>query len=785
MREPPPQALIELLERLGLATAAQVRAMRRRVRRLARDLPLLESVWVDALAQARILTPLQANQINAGRGQTLAVGPYVLCRALGCPGYAAFYRARPRESGEAVRLAVIDPLAGDAERITDGLEALAAASIEAECLAPVRASGVDGDRGWAAGDHFEGKTAAEWMVHNGRFPPEVVLEIARQMLPGLVALEEAGLCHGDIGAAGLVLTGDGRVVLPQPGLRAVVRPEEGYAHADLLPEAYDYLAPERITDGGPPTVASELNACGCLWWHLLTGRAPVPGASSLAKLRAAQTVRISEVGRLAPDTPSSLAAVVSSCIQRSPGRRPESMAQVAARLGPSTHAGRLAVARCLTCPGRRPGHYWAVSLRTIKQSNQTPLWLAVIAGCLVGAVALGWSIWNARMPVPTASIPAQLPRSKGFAGVAHPKTAVRDGQVEVTATPTPAEAKGVGSVFPPDLYTTDESLPEKDSRPPGVADLVLPGGRALKIESLELRPGQCVRGEGPGRALIVVPRNGLPVAAENVRFENIDFVWGHERRDNGSGSGPAAMIELRAGQVDFHRCSFQASGSASGRPVAVRWTHPPQGAQSELALPSGRVQMSHCVLSGVEAGIECRTVGARAVRLVHVLHLGPGPMVRLDHCPRPDEPVVISLAHSTLRGAAGVVECRYGQIEGRSGRIAIEAGQCAFVPGEQGALLVLAGPEPPTSLLAAIQWTGQGSLLAPQAPVAVWHDAAGRSEVLDDASLSMAGLVRSEVQFAGSAEAGPAASRITRWQGPLRSTDAPGVDPARLTLPEL
>jgi len=158
MREQPPQGLIELLERLGLATASEVGAMRRRVRRLARDLPLFESVWVDALAQARILTPFQAKEINAGRGEALAVGPYVLSGPLGWPGYAAFYRAHERASRQTVRLAVIDPLADDAERITASLQVLAAASatIEAECLAPVRQVGVDGDRGWAASDPIEG-----------------------------------------------------------------------------------------------------------------------------------------------------------------------------------------------------------------------------------------------------------------------------------------------------------------------------------------------------------------------------------------------------------------------------------------------------------------------------------------------------------------------------------------------------------------------------------------------------------------------------------------------------
>ena len=49
--------------------------------------------------------------------------------------------------------------------------------------------------------------------------------------------------------------------------------------------------------------------------------------------------------------------------------------------------------------------------------------------------------------------------------------------------------------------------------------------------------------------------------------------------------------------------------------------------------------------------------------------------------------------------------------------------------------------------------------------------------------VSMAGLVRSEVEFAGGVEAGPSASRATRWQAPLQSADPPGVDVDALPRP--
>ena len=124
MPEQPPTQLVANLERLGLASATQVARMGRRVKRLARDLPRFESVWVDALAQARILTAFQAAEINAGRAQRLRLGPYLLHQRLPHPCYVACYRARNVDSQEKVMLAVVDDAGPRAEDILRQLKAL-------------------------------------------------------------------------------------------------------------------------------------------------------------------------------------------------------------------------------------------------------------------------------------------------------------------------------------------------------------------------------------------------------------------------------------------------------------------------------------------------------------------------------------------------------------------------------------------------------------------------------------------------------------------------------------
>ncbi len=55
--------------------------MGRRVRRPAKELPRLDSVWINAPAQARLLTPLRSDKLNAGRGDRLRIGPYVFCKS--------------------------------------------------------------------------------------------------------------------------------------------------------------------------------------------------------------------------------------------------------------------------------------------------------------------------------------------------------------------------------------------------------------------------------------------------------------------------------------------------------------------------------------------------------------------------------------------------------------------------------------------------------------------------------------------------------------------------------
>jgi hypothetical protein len=352
---------------------------------------------------------------------------------------------------------------------------------------------------------------------------------------------------------------------------------------------------------------------------------------------------------------------------------------------------------------------------------------------------------------------------------------------------------------------------------------LLPTDKPLRLVELRLTRGQTVRG-AQGRPLIVVSAAGLRTIGEEVCFENIDFVWdGPSESENDAASQAAAgadgqrpapvMLRLSAEQAEFRGCTFHDArrrkpGDWKGQtaPTAIRWDVPtPPGDRVAVSL-AGQLTIDNCVFWAVDAAIECGAGASIAIEARQSLHALSGPWVRLSACPRRTQTVSLELANATCRASSAVLECpsppdaedRAGEQSaawkrGRSvetrwdvGRISVQAVDSVFALHSVGALLLFDGPTAPRRLVKHVEWTGQGSLVTPSTSIAAWRTNAGAGpEMLAEAEVEVAGLVRSQIQFFGDAYEGPEAARLRRWQAPLRSSEPPGVGPGRAVLPEL
>jgi serine/threonine-protein kinase len=758
MSADPPTDLVELVERLKLASADNVRGVYPLVQKLAGDLPLFSTLWVDALVVAKRLTPFQGMEINAGRGKQLRMGPYVLSAPFLDLGYADYYQATHIESDREVHLLIArcqQKVSADAASQISSVAARLKSLHNRRIASPLEA-GTDGDKVWIHLPADNATPLGDLLLNVGRLTGGAVVEVARQMAGVLSDLETAEIVHGDISVASVWLADDGCIQLRHAGVRGILRPTEGFHVADVPPNALDGIAPERLNCDSRPTVASDLFACGCLWWQLLAGRSPLSGGTSLGKLRATAGAEIADVRRYAPETPALLVTAIEACLQREPSQRPPSFGALAATLGTPTTGGRRELCTAVgRLNGARSQNILLTGVRALR-SKDSPAWLAAIAGCFAVIAGVAWPYWRPLSAIPSSRQTAMETASAVVSRAKQPN------QREVRKTKAmPAEPRHAD--VQPATYVEQS---------PGVEPLVLPGGRTEWSDlQRSLRSGQVVRGKSGERPLIPVPTSGIVLAVEDVQFDGIDFIW-RPAPDAAIDPERLALIELRAAKATFRDCTWSAAADRrSGHPIAIRWTGPRR--QGPLT-PAGRLQIARCSISGVAAAIDCRWNSPLSINLSETLHLGPGPLLRFDHIPRIDEPTEMQLTRLTLRDAAALVGIHAERLpRDETGTISIVADGCAFSPTPGGALILFASAESPARLARSIQWSGEGSVLSADSTTALWLSGGAKS-ARREIDVAVEGIVASQLQFAGPADAGSSASRLTRWQGATQSDEPPG-----------
>jgi serine/threonine protein kinase len=125
-----------------------------------------------------------------------------------------------------------------------------------------------------------GGTVDRLLAEHGALPPDFVAVLLDQVLDALATVHRAGLVHGDVKPANLLLDATGTA---RPRLRLA---DFGAATTigGIRPEATDaYLAPEAVR-GAPPSPRQDLFAVGAAAAELLTGRPP-PGTPPRGPLR--------------------------------------------------------------------------------------------------------------------------------------------------------------------------------------------------------------------------------------------------------------------------------------------------------------------------------------------------------------------------------------------------------------------------------------------------------------------------------------------------------------------
>ncbi len=237
-------------------------------------------------------------------------------------------------------------------------------------------------------------------------PVPDALRIARQIAEAIEYAHERGIIHRDLKPANIKVTPDGTVKVLDFGLAkamddAVDAPISvqnsmsptlslAATHAGVIMGTAAYMAPEQAK-GKPADRRSDIWAFGVVLYELLTGHRMFGGDSVPETLASVMKDPIA-FGKLPPDTPSSIRALVARCLERDPRRRLQSIGEA-----------RIAIEDAITGVGARQDE--EPRAPSVPARSGVWAWTVAAVALLAGAGALAWA-WS--RPTPAVPVMTQF-----------------------------------------------------------------------------------------------------------------------------------------------------------------------------------------------------------------------------------------------------------------------------------------------------------------------------------------------------------------------------------------
>jgi eukaryotic-like serine/threonine-protein kinase len=250
---------------------------------------------------------------------------YEVERLLGVGGTGEVWLGRQLATGDPVALKRLRPDADPAAVASLRREAALLAALDSPHVLRLREVVDDGGTVVLALDHAGGGTLADLLARRGSLSPGEVVTVAAPLAAALAAAHAAGVVHGDVSPANVLLTDDGMPLLADLGVARLA----GAVGGELEGTA-EYVDPS-VAAGADPSAASDVWGLGAVCHHLLAGAPPHDGARSADVLEAALMGERAPLGLLAPHAPRPLVDAVEQALAGDPSARPTA-GELSARL---------------------------------------------------------------------------------------------------------------------------------------------------------------------------------------------------------------------------------------------------------------------------------------------------------------------------------------------------------------------------------------------------------------------------------------------------------------------
>ncbi len=272
------------------------------------------------------------------------IAHYEILRRLGAGGSGVVYAANDTLLQRPVVLKMLHTglLTADQMRSTVLREARLASAIEHPNVCAIYEVGESGDEAYIAMQFVPGQPLDE-LIARGPANLQLVLSVGIQIADGLQAAHALGIFHRDLKPQNVMLTDGGLVKILDFGLARRLTPEDARFDPGKPAPATDksetthtarggtirYMAPEQFVTGHS-SVQSDVWALGVILYELASGRHPFARADAedFQAIRSIQFLEPDDMSTFVPDISPELKSVIAACLEKNPGARTASAAEI-------------------------------------------------------------------------------------------------------------------------------------------------------------------------------------------------------------------------------------------------------------------------------------------------------------------------------------------------------------------------------------------------------------------------------------------------------------------------
>jgi serine/threonine protein kinase len=380
---------LAMVAKSGVVESARLESHLRPLRAAGR-LPAYPPEVADLLVRDGFLTRFQADSFLQGKYLGFTLGKFKILDLLGSGGMSAVYLCEDKQRRRFALKVLPRALAKDPIILKRFYrEARASAALDHPNIVRAYEAGQEQQQHFFVMEYVDGLSLQDLVKQKGRLPIPQAAGYIRQAAVGLEHAHKAGLVHRDIKPGNLLLNRKGIVKILDMGLSRFNNneKEESVLTKDVL-GTLDYLAPEQAYDSHTVDVRADIYSLGGSLYYLLTGQSPLATENDTLDPRvlAQKANQPKPLRELRPELPAALIAIVEKMMAPDPRKRFPTPADVADALLPWADPATI---RDEVPPSRRS------RLAGIHSDRRPPWRWAVIALCLLAALAIGVALWLA------------------------------------------------------------------------------------------------------------------------------------------------------------------------------------------------------------------------------------------------------------------------------------------------------------------------------------------------------------------------------------------------------